>query len=534
MGLLDNFKAFLHSITTEDHYASYDSPYKNSVINNSGSIVGGGNDRDQDSGSRLHELNRLATVNSSTNSLIGGNNSSSNVGYRPGLRSSSNANSTTDLPMQNLNANGQPPLPSMDSLWDRIEHWIEEEYPELEDYLNDGVTTADLNEFENDLGCGSLPAEFRQFYKRHDGQFRGGRPTGLILGLALLDLEGIAEEYAVWGKVAQRLERQQYLAQNQQLQGTSSANQARSNNFMANQRSIPPNAVQSTYYHKAWIPILKDHIGNQIAIDLSPGPNGNWGQMIIFGRDFDTKLVIAGSFVEFIYNYVTDLDAGNFSIDSSETREDQGFLSSSRDDEYGIGDEDEDQGELTFHDPDGKEFGKGAFKGEFSYIEVLKKRALKKYGLTENFETAFTPASVSIKKSKNPLSGVSTPLRSLSPSLSLKNNNSKSALINLENTSKVALPKETLIDDKVESPKDAKEEPKKEEPKKETPKQSKKQQSKKQQSKKEQSKEDVAKVDALNEVSLNEEEPSKEQVKEDSQEILISEPQEERKLETAA
>lgn len=452
MGIFDEIKAFVHSITTDDHYASYDSPYKNSVINNSGNVVGGrtgesGTNGTANNGSRLHELNRLTNINNSSNSSLIDGATAPNVGYRPGFRSSSsNFNSTTDLSMQNLNSQGQPPLPSIDSLWDRIELWIEEEYPELEDCLNYGVTTADLNEFENDLGCGALPNEFRQFYKRHDGQFRGGKPTGIIMGLALLDLEGIVEEHHIWSKVADRLERQQHLAQQEQFQqqqasSSAAAPESKATGFMANQRSIPPNAIQSYYYHKGWVPLLKDETGNQIALDVSPGPSGNWGQVIIFGRDYDTKLVIASSFAEFIFQVVTDFDKENYEIDSEQMNEDMGFLSSDRNDEYMIGDEDEDQGELSYYDRDGKEFGKGAFKGRVSYIEILKRRALKKYGLTTNFNTAFTPPRAAKKQQpRKATSGASTPLRSSTPPPAA----SKEALINLE--SKVNLPKETLID----------------------------------------------------------------------------------------
>jgi len=483
----------VHSITTDDHYASYDSPYKNSSEARGSNVVGGNGNVDGSS-SRLNELNRLSSYqNSSSNSLVGssansisnGRNNAQNIGYKPGFKSNG-----SDVQLQTLNQNGQPPLPTIDSLWDRIERWIEEEYPELEDYINDGVTTADLNEFENDLGCGSLPSEFRQFYKRHDGQFRGGKPTGLIMGLAILDLEGIAEEYTVWSKVAERLERQQYIIQQQQREqqkqeaeetssSTATANGAAqrplNNTFIANQRSIPPNAVQPYYYHKGWVPILKDHIGNQIALDLSPGPSGNWGQVIIFGRDYDTKLVVASSFQEFIFNFVSDLEAGNYQIDSEQFQEDLGFLSSSRNDDYGVGDEDEDQGELNYYDKDGKEFGKGAIKGSLSYLEVMRKRALKKYGLTENFSTAFTPQRVIKKPSASPTAGASgsssNALRSESPLLShsdasFTNVNGKgpgsSPLINVESAS-VSLPKETLIDEKkdVEVAADKTEEPSK-------------------------------------------------------------------------
>ena len=131
------------------------------------------------------------------------NGSSTNIGgYRPGMRSSStNVNTVGGAhEMQTFGADGQPPLPSIDSLWDRIEAFLEEEYPELEDSLNSGASSADLNEFEKDLAVGPLPVEVRQFYKRHDGQFRGGKPTGLLMGLTLLDMESIMEEYYIWQK----------------------------------------------------------------------------------------------------------------------------------------------------------------------------------------------------------------------------------------------------------------------------------------------------------------------------------------------
>ena len=117
MGLLDNLKAFVHSITTEDHYASYDSPYRN----DDNEPIGTNSHRSSTNDSALPLNNDL---NNSQYSL---DNSTGAAGfYRPGMKSSQQ-----DLPLQNFSANGQPPLPSIDSLWDRIEYWIEQEYPEL-------------------------------------------------------------------------------------------------------------------------------------------------------------------------------------------------------------------------------------------------------------------------------------------------------------------------------------------------------------------------------------------------------------------
>lgn len=451
MGIFDNLKSFVHSITTDDHYASYDSPYRNSVIQNNSTIGG----LARNLSSRLSELNRLATLNSSSHSLVDG----ANVGYRPGLRSSA-VNSTTDLPLQNFSSDGQPPLPSIDSLWDSLEKWLEEEYPELEDALNDGVTTADLNEFENDIGCGDLPVEFRQFYKRHDGQFSSGKPTGLIMGLLLLDLESIAQEHVIWSKVNDRLAKQQFLTQQraasqsnspippQEATPTSSsaaaaASQAANSapqSFVEHQRSIPPNAIQPVYCHNGWISIIKDNCGNQIALDLVPGSAGTWGQVILFGRDFDTKVVIAKSFHEFIFLFVSDLQNGNFKIDSKDGLQDYAYGEIIRDDDdYMIGDDEEDLGELLFFDRD-KEFA-GALKDKVSYVEIWKKRALKRYGVAENYSTVYSPSPSSRKHVKKPTkgSGLSTPVRTGSPSFNVSQTDSSVA--------PVSIPKETVIDD---------------------------------------------------------------------------------------
>lgn len=440
MGFMDNVKSFWHSVTTDDHYASYGSPYKNSTAG--GSIDQGS------STARLTELN-----NSSSHSLIGSRNASStNVGgYRPGLRSSSTNlihQQGSDVQMQSLSRDGQPPLPSIQSLWDRIEKWLEEEYPELEDALNDGASTADLNELEKDLAIGPLPVEVRQLYKIHDGQFRGGNPTGLVMGLVLMDLESVMEEYTLWSKVAERIESQQMAIQHQKSKlaaegtsssGSASAHEAQLNNFLAHQKSVPIHAVQPYYVHRGWVPLIKDLCGNLIALDLAPGPAGVRGQIILYGRDFDTKVVIATSLQDFLFQFVTDLEVGNFQIDHSESLADNGFLDSSRTDDYMIGDEDEGNGELAFLDRDGAEFGP-ELKGKLTYIEVVKRRALKRFGITnvDLFQTSFTPQR--IHRRAPPTRPANT-----HNALADRANASQTKLVNMESTT--SLPKETLIDE---------------------------------------------------------------------------------------
>lgn len=399
MGLMDSVKSFWHSVTTEDHYALYGLPYANSTAGGSVDSLA----------ARLREIN-----NSLAASLVGLRNGlSTNIGgYRPGLRSLS----TNVTEMQTF-ANGQPPLPSMDSMWNRIEAFLEAEYPELEDSLNSGASSADLNEFEKDLAAGPLPVEVRQFYKRHDGQFRGGKPTGLLMGLTLLDIELIMEEYALWAKVAERVERQQLSLQHQQqllgvsdesLSALQAVRERISNSYLMHQKSVPADAVQPYYVHRGWVPIARDLVGNMVGLDLAPGPAGVHGQIILYGRDYDTKVVVATSLQELLFQFVTDLETGSYQIDKTESYDDNGFLDSTREDDYMIGDEDEDNGELAFLDRDGKEFGKDT-KGKLSYMEVLKRRALRRFGVqkVDSFQTAFTPQRVPRRKAR---SGTATPV----------------------------------------------------------------------------------------------------------------------------
>lgn len=433
---MDNVKSFWHSVVTEDHYALYGSPYANSTA--------GGSVRDNSSSARLHELN-----NSLTHSLVSSRNgSTTNVaGYRPGLRSSStNLTNNGSTEMQTFGANGRPPLPSMESLWERIEAFWEEEYPELEESLNSGASTADLNELEKDLAIGPFPVEVRQFYKTHDGQFRGGKPTGLLMGLTLLDIESMMEEYALWAKVAEKVEKQQLGLQHQQQlinAGDSSSSASQSirekllNNYLMHQKSVPADAVQPYYVHRGWIPIAKDLYGNMVGLDLAPGPAGIRGQIILYGRDFDTKIVVASSLQELLFEYVSDLEVGNFQIDKTESYQDNGFLDSTRDDDYLIGDEDEDNGELQFLDKDGTEFGKEN-QGKLIYIEVLKRRALKRYGITNsgNFQTSFTPQRIP-KKAVSPEAAV--------PAAARGSPRPPQMLADVESTADLL--KETLIDE---------------------------------------------------------------------------------------
>lgn len=263
--------------------------------------------------------------------------STPNGSYSPGLRSSvaksANADGFEiqgqgDVQMQSF-SDGLPPPPPVQHSWNRIDNWAEENYFELFDQLGEGCTINDLNDLEHQLDC-SLPQDVRDSLMVHDGQERGGTPTGIIFSGMLMDAEEIVQEWETWRRV-----NEQYLLDatsnrpparpSSQGNGESSSRQrpqsASSNpdqwqeNLLQKQDCVPANCIQKAYAHSGWIPLVRDWGGNNLAVDLAPGPAGRWGQIILFGRDFDTKYVVARSWAAFLALVADDLNSGKWYVD---------------------------------------------------------------------------------------------------------------------------------------------------------------------------------------------------------------------------
>lgn len=85
---------------------------------------------------------------------------------------------------------------------------------------------------------------------------------------------------------------------------------------LPNQKSFPANKVKLQYASANWIPLVTDNAGNHIAIDLDPDVDGMVGQVIIFGRDYDTKYVVADNWGQFMSKFALDFeDPSNCKLD---------------------------------------------------------------------------------------------------------------------------------------------------------------------------------------------------------------------------
>ena len=286
--------------------------------------------------------------------------------YSPGMRSLSSPKATAEdavspgeIQMQSF-ADGAPPPPPVSHSWKKIDRWLEKTYPELYDQLGEGCTQNDINELEHELDC-SLPQDVRESLTIHDGQERGGRPTGVIFSCMLLDCEEILQEWKNWRKVNEEYlntrtkPQPEYPIKSLNNASSSASHQSQGGpnrlwrqELLDRQDSQPPKAIQKVYAHPGWIPLARDWGGNNIAVDLAPGQMGKWGQVIIFGRDYDCKYVVARSWSHFMAVLADDINS------------EKPFVV-------------EDSGELKL-----KEFKTDSV--EPGYLDILRWRADQKYG----------------------------------------------------------------------------------------------------------------------------------------------------------
>ncbi|EER33532.1 hypothetical protein CTRG_02350 [Candida tropicalis MYA-3404] len=320
-------------------------------------------------------------------------------------------NSSLEL-VSNINedSNNLQGVHEVNLAWRHIKNWLSKYSSDINQSLQSKCTDADLQDFQKDLNI-KLPNCVSQYFKLVDGQYADYESSGLIFGLKLMSLDEITIAADNWRKVAAYLNQQlrenfqsemsklptSHTSTNQytkKLSGVSGASGSTSGgtlhrnfssevssartsfdlsvtslstmetassnrhaNYMPKQRSIPPNTIHETLAHPMWIPLVTDEVGNYIGIDLSPASEGKYGQVILFGRDFDFKYKVSDSWGDFLLIFANDLELGNWDIKENVKNNDGDLF---------IGTE----GELVFIDKNN-----GGL--EIPYLEMLKRRSMK-------------------------------------------------------------------------------------------------------------------------------------------------------------
>ncbi|KAI9686443.1 MAG: Cell wall assembly regulator [Bogoriella megaspora] len=341
--LASTWRSFWHSMTSRDRHATPNSPFRTGQHvplpqSRHATLTSVATNADQST------INLNSPFAQEPDSATGFNSTSAPLSpptpYSPGMRSLSRQRTdeaqSAEIQMSNFQ-DGLPPPPPVSHSWKRIDRWTEDNYEELFENTCEGATQNDINELEHELDC-TLPQDVRDSLQIHDGQERGGRPTGLIFGCMLLDCEEVVQEWTNWRTVNEEFiavsRSNNFNEPTAPLKAfgaesssapSSAPSQQNANTFwrqqlLARQDSQPPNAVQKVYAHPAWIPLARDWGGNNIAVDLAPGPTGKWGQVILMGRDYDCKYVISRSWASFLATLADDMSTDKWWIDE-DTRE---------------------------------------------------------------------------------------------------------------------------------------------------------------------------------------------------------------------
>ncbi|EGV62424.1 Cell wall assembly regulator [Yamadazyma tenuis] len=279
--------------------------------------------------------------------------------------------------------------------WRHIKNWVSKYSPDLNSSLQKACTDDDLSDFQKDLNI-KLPNCVLEFYKLTDGQYSDDydKVGGLFFGLKLMPLDDIMVMTEHWRKVAKKVtsEMSQLDTSGTLKQLPKLGNYRFSNSSIdlinvndnpdasrislqsvesdhkhkqtvskyPSQKAIPPGCIHPIFAHPMWIPMITDDVGNCIGLDLAPPATGNgkWGQIILFGREFDTKFLVADNWGDFLLLFANDLEMGNWDISAPE-KNNYGDLM--------IGNE----GDLIYVDKETKK--------EMSYLTVLKKRCIAKW-----------------------------------------------------------------------------------------------------------------------------------------------------------
>ena len=156
--------------------------------------------------------------------------------------------------------------------------------------FNPPATAPDIAEFEQLVGF-EMPHSYRQLYHWHDGE--NDDRWGHIYGLPLLPLQAAGAQWKAWRRTLADLG---------------------GNRYAVPGGAWPQDAVDSAYINPGWIPLTHDGSGNHIGLDFDPWPSGRVGQVILFGRDEDVKVVLAESLGRFLEWIADLLEGGNFRL----------------------------------------------------------------------------------------------------------------------------------------------------------------------------------------------------------------------------
>lgn len=182
--------------------------------------------------------------------------------------------------------------------WDRIHTWLSKHAPKILDSLNRPATDAELAAAEKAFNL-TMPDEWRELYRIHNGMNRDSNPGSLFYGMNFLTLERAISEYGLNDKPGAK-----------PLPVTAGDTGIRTEDM----------------YNSKWIAVA--HVGRTLVhVDMDPAPAGHVGQVIFTDHDFDVVILLAQSVGQMLWQFVADLEAGRYVLDEESLEDGEEFLS---------------------------------------------------------------------------------------------------------------------------------------------------------------------------------------------------------------
>ncbi|WP_171056182.1 leucine-rich repeat domain-containing protein [Paenibacillus sinopodophylli] len=168
---------------------------------------------------------------------------------------------------------------------------LETRLPQLAESLEAPATPDQIAAAEQHIGV-TFSDDLRQLYLAFNGEKRMG--VGLFFGLRFLSLNELVAEWQIWSKLNVDYGEE------------------------GNHFSIPTGWIKEKYINLGWLPIAEDGGGNHLGIDVDPDDEGISGQVINFGRDEETKYVIANRLADLMRFMCDTVKSGNYKVDNDE------------------------------------------------------------------------------------------------------------------------------------------------------------------------------------------------------------------------
>ena len=159
-----------------------------------------------------------------------------------------------------------------------LEKWFTARLPQTAASLNPAATQQALDELSAVTGL-QLPEGLVSLYRWHDGQARAGA-NGLFYGLRFLSLAEMRQQWAAASPPA----------------------------------SDAGEIIKAGPARRGWLPFASDAHGHCLAVDLDPGPNGWYGQVINCGAAAEPQFVLAVDILQFMQWLQEQLEDGNFKV----------------------------------------------------------------------------------------------------------------------------------------------------------------------------------------------------------------------------